>query len=248
MTVVLLTGTVVPNVMDNLVVFQPEVRKNQYLSAIRWYVKNTDYRIVFCENSGTDISPLLNEEEKERVEVLTFAQPQITDPTKDRGYTEMLIIEYALQHSLYLSNADLVVKGTGRLILKNIKSLVGMCKGRRLFVSTWMVYGCLYAESRFFLCCVEWLRYFVGYKDKVCVNCNFEATLAQTVRCSVNEAGFHFHYPIVRPWINGVGGGSGVQYELPLWKWFLSSLRLLPLALMYNWGGYMPNNIQVVKD
>lgn len=247
MVVVLLTGTIVPNVVDKLAVFQPEVRKNQYLSAIRWYVENTDYRIVFCENSGSDVSPFLNAEEKERVEVLTFAQPQITDPTKDRGYTEMLILEYALQHSQYLSNADLIVKGTGRLILKNIKSLVGMCKRRRKFVSTWMLYGCLYAESRFFLCSVSFLRYFVGVKDKVCVNCNFEATLAQTVRSSIKE-GYIFHYPIIRPWISGVGGGSGAQFELPLWKWFLSSLRLLPLALMYNWGGYMPNNIQVVKD
>lgn len=55
--VLLLTGCIRPNIKnDILAITDVETRKNQYLEAIRWYVQNTPYKIVFCENSGYDIS------------------------------------------------------------------------------------------------------------------------------------------------------------------------------------------------
>lgn len=32
-----------------------------YIKVIRWYLDNTDYKVVFCENSGTDVSGLFTE-------------------------------------------------------------------------------------------------------------------------------------------------------------------------------------------
>lgn len=54
--VLLLTGCVQPNIKnDVLAIKDVETRKNQYLEAIDWYIKNTPYKIVFCENSGYDL-------------------------------------------------------------------------------------------------------------------------------------------------------------------------------------------------
>lgn len=58
--VLLLTGCVVPNSTDVLVVTDIEVRKRQYIETIEWYLKHTDYCIVFGENSGTDLSQSIN--------------------------------------------------------------------------------------------------------------------------------------------------------------------------------------------
>ena len=59
--VLLLTGCVKPNVTnDVLTVTNVETRARQYVEAIRWYLENTPFRIVFCENSGTDLSSEFN--------------------------------------------------------------------------------------------------------------------------------------------------------------------------------------------
>lgn len=55
--VLLLTGCIQPNIKnDILAVTDVETRKKQYIEAIKWYVQNTPYKIVFCENSGYNIS------------------------------------------------------------------------------------------------------------------------------------------------------------------------------------------------
>ena len=53
---ILLTGCICPNTAEGLVVCNTYTRKQQYLDAIHWYFNNTSFNIVFCENSGTDIS------------------------------------------------------------------------------------------------------------------------------------------------------------------------------------------------
>lgn len=53
---IFLTGCINPNTKEGLAISDAAVRKQQYIDAIKWYLANTPYRIVFCENSGTDIS------------------------------------------------------------------------------------------------------------------------------------------------------------------------------------------------
>lgn len=70
----LLTGCIRPNITnDVLVISDIETRKRQYEEAINWYLKNTPYNIVFCENSGTDISTLIQMSHfPKRIEMLTY--------------------------------------------------------------------------------------------------------------------------------------------------------------------------------
>ena len=57
-TFLLLTGCIKPNCADKIVCGDWQKRQDMYVNAITWYLENTDYDLTFCENSGTDISPL----------------------------------------------------------------------------------------------------------------------------------------------------------------------------------------------
>lgn len=127
--VLLLTACVKPNCAESLSISNIEVRKKMYVDALNWYLNNTDLRIVFCENSGTDISKEIDNS-LGRVEFLSYLSEKSNDMNCTRGYREMQIIEYAFTNSKYLHDALFCIKGTGRLILRNIN-----------FISTKLLYN-----------------------------------------------------------------------------------------------------------
>lgn len=98
--ILLLTGCIVPNVTDKLYYSDPEERQRQYVEALRWYLNNTPYKIIFAENSGTDLSPLFH---TDRIEFLTY-KSKPTVPERSRGYKEMEILEYVRDHSQFLNS------------------------------------------------------------------------------------------------------------------------------------------------
>ena len=121
--VLILTGCIKPNVIDAGVILDTEIRKKQYIDAIMWYYNNTTYKILFCENSGTDISKHIGLENKQRIEILTYTSDN-HNRERSKGYKEMEILEYVYNHSKIISSADILVKITGRLQLLNIKSII----------------------------------------------------------------------------------------------------------------------------
>lgn len=120
--VLLLTACIKPNCAESLSISNVDERKQMYVDALRWYLSNTSFRIVFCENSGTDISKEI-ENTFGRVEFLSYLSEKSNDKNCTRGYREMQIIEYAYSNSKYLRDASFCIKGTGRLILRNIDSI-----------------------------------------------------------------------------------------------------------------------------
>ena len=82
--ILLLTGCINANGMSFTALSNLEERKRQYISAIRYYISNTNFQIVFSENSGTDISPLFQEViDSGRMEYLTFNGNQCTITSDD---------------------------------------------------------------------------------------------------------------------------------------------------------------------
>jgi len=125
--VLLLTGCVNPNGMALTVLNDVTQRRNQYVSAIRWYLSNTTYDVVFVENTGFDITPFFLDEQKNgRLECLTF-QGNDYNKSLGKGYGEMLILKYAFANSKLLSDAVLIVKITGRLIVTNVEIILREC-------------------------------------------------------------------------------------------------------------------------
>ena len=117
--VILLTGCINPKGMIFTQLCNPSLRSKQYKDAIEWYQKHTNFLIVFCENSNTYLYD--NNYISSRVELLSFDGNQ--EKEKGKGYGEMEIIAHALKHSRLLDKETIIIKITGRLIIKNIKAL-----------------------------------------------------------------------------------------------------------------------------
>lgn len=201
---ILLTGCIQPNTKDVLVVSNAEIRKRQYLNAIEWNLEHTPYRIVFCENSGTDISGEVNDP-NHRVEFLTY----MSSPMKNdygKGFRELEILEYAAQHSEYLMKSDVIIKGTGRLILKNIVPIASWLSKKRQsnFCASWMSIKKVHSDCRFFFCSPSFLRIIIGCKSRIKSNFYFEKLLAECIGKNRER----FIYPYIWFDVEGVGGAK----------------------------------------
>lgn len=131
--VLLMTACINPQGMSKTVLQNKEERLTQYKTALNWYLRNTDIRIVFIENTNFDISPYYTEFiEQGRLEILTF-NGNGYDKRLGKGYGEALIIEYAFKKSHLINEATDIIKVTGRLIIKNINQLLRYSKAGILY-------------------------------------------------------------------------------------------------------------------
>ena len=239
--VILLTGCIVPNTDDVLAIKDIQTRKKQYIDAINWYLTNTPYKVVFGENSGTDISNEISKDYLDRVEFITFESKPIL-PDRGKGYKEMEIIEACINESTFIENAQVVVKGTGRLILKNIMSLTRLMPRRNdYFIYSWMSTKKVMCDSRFFFCSPKFLREFVAeYKEKVHKRSNFEENLAL---CIASRNNVLYYFPVISCDIDGLGGGFGVRYNKTRFQYFKSSLICMLKHVLFSFG-YWPKEFQ----
>ena len=132
--VILLTACVNPGGMPFTVLNDTSERLRQYRDALDFYLRETTLPIVFCENTLCDFSNEYKEHiSSGRLEYITFDGNNF-DKSKGKGYGEALIMEEAFRHSKLLSQCDIVVKITGRLIVRNISQLVK--DNRRMMTNT----------------------------------------------------------------------------------------------------------------
>ena len=96
--ILLLTACINPDGMPFTCLADVGVRKKQYIEALNFYLKNTTRKIVFVENSGTDISSSFKDFQH-RIEFLCFDGNLCFDKRKGKGYGEALILEYAMAKS-----------------------------------------------------------------------------------------------------------------------------------------------------
>jgi len=129
--IVLLTATIQPKAdQPNLKLVNSDERLLDYKKALLFYdsliKKKVINRVIFIDNSGYDLSELVNCVDSNAVEYLSFYG---LDVPKDyhRGYGEFVIIDYAYENSEFLINAkpdDVIWKITGRYIIKNLEELI----------------------------------------------------------------------------------------------------------------------------
>lgn len=121
--VILMTACVRPDGMIYTALQDPQIRAKQYLDSIEFYLRETDYDIIFCENSGINLLDEISCPQKEtRLEYLTFYG---NDYNKEygKGYGEAKIIQYAIQHSQFLKKSSFIIKITGRIKVLNINDI-----------------------------------------------------------------------------------------------------------------------------
>lgn len=126
---VLLTATVNPGLYaPQLQRNDPTIRLGDYQKALSWWGQLADPRIgalVFCDNSGYDLSSLRKTIESLPfdVELLSFNGNE-HPPGTHYGYAELGLIDYALAHSEILRDEPHFIKATGRLLFNRLPKLL----------------------------------------------------------------------------------------------------------------------------
>jgi len=209
--VLLLTACINPDGMPFTTLSDKEVRRKQYLNALNFYLESTSYPIVFTENSDTDISRDYTDAIKNgRLEILTFKGNN--NKTKGKGYGESIIIEYALNHSKLISSETLVVKITGRLMVKNITAVLTERFPLQKPQSVVCAYNSDFSfpDSRLFIAPISFLREFLKDKEQIddSIGVFFEHILSKNIiNGQTPWAPFW-----TEPAISGCSGTTGKKY------------------------------------
>ena len=207
-TIILLTGCINPNGMPFTRLSDSNERQKQYVEAIQFYLKKTNYKIVFCENSGTDIQPIFDNEEH-RLEILTFHGN--LDKKRGKGYGEAEIIEHAILKSSFIQDDSIVIKITGRLIVNNINNIIKSLRNKHEFVTCLFHSDLKFADSRIICASTSFYWYFLKKKDHIndSIGSFFEHILASTVI----ESPTRFIPFDEEPLITGISGTTGKIYQ-----------------------------------
>lgn len=212
--ILLLTGCINPDGMPFTALNDCKEREKQYQETILFYLINTNYNIVFVENSGTDISISFQDAIKSgRMEYLCFHGNK--NKERGKGYGECEIIQYALCHSKLINNArdKRIAKITGRLKVKNIKTIVTI--HTLLFPKQTTLCAInsdlSFPDSRFIIAHTEFYQTFLKNKDKINDSAGFyfEHALCDTLK---NEKLFSFSPFFIKPNIEGMSGSTGETY------------------------------------
>lgn len=215
-TLLFLTGCIKPDGMSMTSLQDPLVRQQQYIEAIRFYISKTSLKILFIDNSNTDLSSFFQPEIKDsRIEILTFAGNNF-NKSLGKGYGECEIIEYALNNSIFMNDADYIIKVTGRLCVNNISALINSMKDFASIYAQRIKMGpqgmsCL---SYFFGCPKDFIRnYFLPMKSEIndSKNIFFEHVLYRSVLTWKSRGGKfrEFYFPIQ---LIGQSGSTGMKY------------------------------------
>lgn len=239
MRVLFLTACVAPGNMSFTKLTDVNIRLNQYFSAIRWYLDNTNLKILVVENTNYDMSEhFISAIESGRLEVLHFCGNQY-DPQRGKGYGEALILEYGLTHSKLLKEADSIFKITGRLICKNIKLIHMFCRKENVFYAM-IRKGSqqeLLCDSKVFIAPINYLKIFLEKKEMLNdSNLFYFEHLCYFVRGLWILNGNKF----VEPWIPfnilGMSGSTGRSYTGLTFKTFL---KFIYKRVLHSFGYYI---------
>lgn len=220
--VLLLTGTINPNNMIMTELQNIEVRKNEYINALRFWLKYTDIPIVFVENSNTDISiHFINEVINGRLEMITFDGNNY-DRKLGKGYGELLCLEYAYSFSKFISQCSFIFKVTGRYKVLNFKIFFeNYLAEDTINIMADFKWNLSFVDSRFFGFSKVFINdYLINYKSMVndSEGIYFEHILSKAVLNYI--ANDHIYRPFVTlPRIEGYSGSTGAKYKSNYFHW-----------------------------
>ncbi|RZL46749.1 MAG: hypothetical protein EOP00_14030 [Pedobacter sp.] len=224
---ILLTGCINPDGMAYTKLQNPDIRKAQYIEAIKFYLHKTTNKILFIENSNTDISfEFENEVGKNRLEFIVFAGNDY-DKKLGKGYGEMQILKYAFNHSKFVKEASTICKITGRYKILNINQLLkhyGRCQCDFMVD---LLNQLKYSDSRIFM---AKKLFFEDYLFKLENEVNdskgyyFEHALRNSVLFAVMDNLTYLPFKYL-PRIIGTSGTDDLNYNHSFLKWFKKYLK-----------------------
>jgi len=234
-TAVLLTATIRPGNVPCLARRDPSVRIEDYKSALRrWLADPLPNPIVFCENSGYDLTAVerLCRDHNKRVEFISFLEDPTTFP-RGKGYGEVGIIAHALKQSSLLRNARRVLKVSGRVYVPNASALVAaMDKFPNVDVFCDLRHNLTWGDSRIFCASKDVLANHLVSRRCLIDDSRgvfLEHALARAIHGVMAEGGQWSQLPVA-PLLAGISGTS--NRTLPDTPGYVAALRLFRLAKM----------------
>jgi len=214
---ILLTSSIRPNITNFSKRNDPKIRERDYREVLEALVK-TSYPIVFCDNSDyplENIKNSLSSRLPETYEVLQF-DGSTFPPHLGKGYGELQIIKYAMNHSKILKECDFVVKITGRYSVQNITEILDaiQVKNDTMIIadydklSSYTYSGLFIAKPSFFFNYLFSFQEFLNDSEKRF----FEHALFQAIQKVVNEGGGVLPFP-VKPSITAISGTWNVRLK-----------------------------------
>lgn len=184
-----------------------DLRKKDYEKAINRWLKIPKLKVVFVENSNYKFEKL-DIPNKSNFEYLSY-QGQNFPRSKGKGYGEIRAIEYAINNSKFIENAEYVIKCTGRYFFNKIKNLIDLkfdliCNfSKNLRMADSRVF---YFKKSFFK------NYLIGYKKSIDDSnaLHFEHILAKAAHKMMSEGGLWIPipFPLI---IQGYSGTKGYK-------------------------------------
>jgi hypothetical protein len=220
--VLLLTATVDVKGIGFMAISDPAQRLQQYATAVAFWARVGGFDgIVFCENSGHDISGIRAELAASRTpsEVVQY-EGQGFDRSLGKGFGELSAMQRAARSPL-LESADLVLKVNGRYVIPNATALA---RDLRALWPTDVVadlhQSLRWADSRIFAFTPAFLRdYFAprlaSLDDSKGVY--FEHGLANAIHAALADDKRWCPVPGA-PEIEGRSGTLGSSHRLPAWR------------------------------
>ena len=220
--IILLTATVNPNGMSFTALQDRTAREKQYKESLFFYLENTDNKIVFCENSGTDLSSGYRKYIAEgRIEFLTFNGNDY-DKKLGKGYGEAKIILYAISNSVFIKNIKICDILNRRIL--NLNNII-MCD----FMGDSSIYTMIFVSP------LKWIRNVNYHLNEI--NDTKGVTFEQIMyKILLNTDCIVLPFS-PSPIIRGVNGSSGLRYEQILPS-DIYSKNFLYLSLLYKKKGF----------
>ena len=215
MIIILLTACINPGNTPFTFLNNQEERKMQYIKALKFYLSNSNFKIVFADNSNVDISSSFSQEiESGRLEYLTFQGNK--DKERGKGVGECEIIQYALRNSKIINRYQKVrvQKITGRLIIKNINLINNI---HRLCFSRNTVFFSInsdisFPDTRCIIAPKSFYTKLLNMKSAIddSVGYYFEHALLDTL---IKEKDYSYSPFFIQPDIIGMSGTTGKLYK-----------------------------------
>lgn len=235
-SVILLTGCINPMGMTFTKLQNPDIRRIQYIDAIKFYLKNTDNDVVFVENSGIDISNEFSDQ-KDRLEVITFSGNDY-DKALGKGYGEMLILKHAFEFSNFIRRGSSFCKITGRYKILNIRRILQSYTKSDCNVMIDLPKRLKYADARIFIADRSFFINFL-FKQGDLINDSkgvyFEHVLNKAVLHSIMEDGSYLPLKY-RPRIMGQSGTDSYYYNHSFSSWFTENIKQIVSFKLFSKG------------
>ena|GEM_PF-961253 len=248
--VLLLTGCIDPRGMRDTVRNNPDIRRQDYLKAFRrWVTESHFQKIVFCENSGADLSDFeeIARGSGKEIDLLSFTAPNY--PVKrGKSYGEMLILEHAIENSSLIGADTRIMKCTGRLFILSHRKYYQHGKEQEFDFSVDMNRGLSECEVRVFFASADFLRRFLfpfrGRLDEtVSPQICLEQVVGQAANRALSELMVYSPLPCAQLYV-GHSGSLGHKYS-PWQSMIGRAMKIVPASRMQGGFMYKLNSLRI---